>query len=124
MNCDGWEICAAQPAGFEWPALWQSMKLGPPDPPHHAFPAMSHPNAQRVRELVLRTVPDFGIHDTALCGETLLLRDGYYCGRSFKFEGLRAIWLTDANQVKFYSDAGRWLATIELEEAAPRRKAA
>ena len=82
---------------------------------------MSQPNAQRVRELVLRTVPDFGVCDTTPSAETLLLRDGYYCGRCFKFEGVRAIWLSEANQVKFYTDGGRWLATIELEEASPRR---
>ncbi len=85
---------------------------------------MSQPNAQRVRELVLHSAVDFGVRQPIPCGETLLLRDGYYCGRCFKFESLRAIWLSDANQVKFYSDAGRWLGTIDLEEAAPRRKAA
>jgi len=85
---------------------------------------MSHPNAQRIRELVLQSVPDFGVGSPIPCGETVLLRDGTYFGRSFQFEGLRAIWLAEANQLKFYSESGHWLGTIELEEAAPRRRAA
>lgn len=85
---------------------------------------MSQPNTQRVRDLVLRTVAEFGVRDGTPASETLLVRDGYYCGRCFKFAGIRAVWLPDANQVKIYSDAGQWLATVELEEASPRRKAA
>jgi hypothetical protein len=85
---------------------------------------MMHPNAERVRQLVLESLVDFGVMRAVPCGETLLLRDGFYCGRSFNFEGVRAVWMTEAHQVKFFSDGGRWLGTIDLEENAPRRKAA
>ncbi|MBL9124551.1 MAG: hypothetical protein JNG90_13030 [Planctomycetaceae bacterium] len=85
---------------------------------------MNHPNADRVRQLVIESLPDYGVADSELVAETLLLRDGYYCGRSFIFDSIRAVWLAEAGQVKFFADDGRWLGTLELEENAPRRKAA
>lgn len=85
---------------------------------------MNHPNAERVRQLVQESLHDFGATDATPRGETLLLRDGFYCGRCFAFDGVRAVWLTEAHQVKFFSDRGQWLGTIDLEENAPRRKAA
>lgn len=85
---------------------------------------MSQTNADQVRQLVLASLADYGAAGSPLLGETLLLSNGYYCGRSFTFDGIRAVWLADAGEVKFFADSGGWLGTIELEENAPRRKAA
>jgi hypothetical protein len=83
---------------------------------------MNHPNADRVRQLVLESLADYGAADSPLIGETILLRDGFYCGRSFIFDTVRAVWLAEAGQVKFFADDGRWLGTLMLEENAPRRR--
>lgn len=69
-----------------------------------------------VRDLVFKTLKDLGAPNGELCCETLLIRDGYYVGRHFKFEHARAVWFVDANTFKFYGNDGALLKVLRLEE--------
>lgn len=38
--------------------------------------------------------------------ETILIRDGHYCGRRFQGDELQAIWFVEENELKFYGVDG------------------
>lgn len=46
--------------------------------------------------------------------ETILIHDGYYCGRCFECDGLKAIWFVEEDQVKIYDRNGSVVESIEL----------
>ena len=39
--------------------------------------------------------------------ETILVRDGSYCGRRFRTRNFHAVWFLEENQLKFYGPDGR-----------------
>lgn len=57
--------------------------------------------------------------------ESIMIRDGFYCGRNFRFASLRAVWFAEEEQVKIYDADGSLLdafKTDELVVAAPTVK--
>jgi hypothetical protein len=57
--------------------------------------------------------------------ETIKFDRGKCLARSYRVDGLMAMWLVDIGIVQFYDADGNMLATINLlEEAVPRRMAA
>ena len=53
--------------------------------------------------------------------ETLLIRDGFYCGRRFQLGDCSAIWFAEEQQVKFYDATGQF---VESSQEAEIRRAA
>ena len=47
-------------------------------------------------------------------GETMLIRNGCFCGRRFQCDGLEAVWFVEESQVKFYDRAGGILEVLEI----------
>jgi hypothetical protein len=45
--------------------------------------------------------------------ETILIRDGYYCGRKFSCDVAQAIWFMEENQIKVYNRGGNLWAVHE-----------
>ena len=72
-------------------------------------------SAQRVRELVSHTLRDLGADSIDEIDETLLIRDGHYCGRKFECGEHLAIWFTEENEVKFYTEAGTVLKAVATQ---------
>ena len=54
--------------------------------------------------------------------ETVLIRDGHYCGRRFEMDGNSAVWFIEENQIKCFSKDGS-LHTVVDAVAADRRAA-
>lgn len=80
-----------------------------------------------IHQYVLDCFRDLGVEfdEAAEMSETVLVRKGHYCGRSFSYGGLRAVWFAEANEIKVYRDGGPLLRTLRLDEfVAPRRMAA
>ncbi len=76
---------------------------------------------------VVGTFQDLGldVSDAAKMSETVLVRKGHYCGRSYCCGELRAVWFAESNEIKVYRQSGPLLRTLRLNEAAaPRRLAA
>ncbi len=46
--------------------------------------------------------------------ESILIQDGYYCGRRFECNGLKAIWFVEEDQVKIYDRDGSVAESHEL----------
>lgn len=44
--------------------------------------------------------------------ETILIRDGFYCGRRFRAESVHAIWFLEENQLKFFGADGRVVKVV------------
>ena len=57
--------------------------------------------------------------------ETIWIDRGKYVARSYRVDGLMAMWLMDIGIIQFYDADGNMLATINLlEEAVPQRMVA
>jgi len=81
-------------------------------------------NSTHLRRTINAAVADLG-HKTKECKESVLIREGYFVGRKFCFEGVRAIWFAEEEIVKLYADDGQLLATLTVaEQPAGLRRAA
>lgn len=65
----------------------------------------------RVRETVKTAFVTQGLASLDDFCETILIRDGFYCGRSFTCGGLRAVWFVEENVLKFFSQDNGLLFT-------------
>jgi hypothetical protein len=62
---------------------------------------------QLIRDRVHHVFLEQGIPHDAEIRETILVRDGCYCGRRFECDGGHALWFCEENQLKFYGSDGR-----------------
>ena len=77
---------------------------------------------ERTREYIQQVFSELDSDSTSLC-ETVLIRDGLYCGHRFSNERLSAVWFFEEDEIKFY-DANRNLLRVEARERQPLRRAA
>lgn len=85
------------------------------------------PRPDEVRELVMATFDrlDIYIDDPWDVEETILINDGRYSARSYRYAGYLAMWLLDVAIVQFYDDDGNMLCTVNLcDEHEPQRMVA
>ena len=85
------------------------------------------PDTVEVRELVLRTFDEFQTAQTHReeFSETILIEDGCYLARSYRQDGLLAMWLIQDGVLQFYDAEGNMLRTVNLfEELHPKKMAA
>jgi hypothetical protein len=45
---------------------------------------------------------------------TILLRDRYFVGHKYRFDGGYAVWLAETNMIEVYDDGGKLLKTVAL----------
>ena len=69
-----------------------------------------------VRELVSATLKDLGFGDAKLLGERLICSENFYVGVRIAFDGVSAIWLSEAGHVRFVDDSGKLLRIARLTE--------
>jgi hypothetical protein len=69
---------------------------------------------QAIRDCVARTFVELGVEPSQLeqMSDTLLIRDGHYCGRSYRVCGLMAMWL--GGTLQFYGPDGELLKTYAV----------
>jgi hypothetical protein len=67
----------------------------------HATPMLE------IRRLVEQTFRGLGADPDSTLLESILVRDGYYCGRRFDCDGMQAVWFAEENEIKFYGRDGR-----------------
>jgi hypothetical protein len=85
---------------------------------------MDRQQTTSVRDMVVRMFRGYGASDADIAGmqDTLLIRDGHYCGRSFRTPQLMAMWL--GSFIQFYDAQGEMLGAITLANESRRQKAA
>ena len=57
---------------------------------------------ERVRQIVKDTFAQRGLMSFNDFCETILIRDGFYCGRCFACGDFRAVWFLEENAIKFF----------------------
>jgi hypothetical protein len=67
---------------------------------------------EQVRLLVRQTFQELQVPATEGLEETILIRNGFYCGRRFATTAAHAIWFCEENQLKFYGEQGTVLHVI------------
>jgi hypothetical protein len=68
-----------------------------------------------VRRVIDRAMHALGMTADAPPRETILIRDGLFCGRRFEWEDFSAVWFAEENQVKFYGPDGAVLRVLAVE---------
>lgn len=63
-------------------------------------------HAQRIRKLVSETFDRLGVDSSAHFEETVLIRDGFYCGRRYRRDGWQAVWFVEEEQIKIFDRQG------------------
>ncbi|GAA5509913.1 hypothetical protein [Novipirellula caenicola] len=48
--------------------------------------------------------------------ESLLIRDGFFCGRCFRTETFRAVWFIEEDELKIYSNSGNLECVLTGDE--------
>ena len=71
------------------------------------------PVVEQVRHLVLHNCRKLGISTDGGLEETILIRNGFYCGRRFATSGAHAVWFCEENQLKFYGGNGKVLYVLQ-----------
>lgn len=74
---------------------------------------------ETVRALVRSTFAELGLDTTQPWRETVLIREGVYCGRRFDLPGGHAIWFVEEQQIKFYRGDGRLACKRHIEPPCP-----
>jgi hypothetical protein len=78
---------------------------------------------ESVRRQVAETFSELGAPPCEEFRESLLIRDGAYCGRRFQADDGHAIWFVEENQVKFYRADGSVACVIEPKMTIETRQA-
>jgi len=68
---------------------------------------------EAIRDIVSKAFTEYCGSEVEFC-ETMLIRDGFYCGRCFECDTIRAIWFAEESLVKFYGEEGQFLESRQL----------
>jgi hypothetical protein len=75
---------------------------------------MNHAEAtESVRLLIADIFQQLRLSDDDAPRQSLLIRDGYYCGRRFEADRGHALWFFEEDQAKVFGADGRVLRVIE-----------
>lgn len=77
---------------------------------------------QRTREHVLKVFRELESEETVL-RETVLIRDGHYCGHKFSNDQLDAVWFIEEDEIKIY-DANHRLIRVDSQHSGSLKRAA
>jgi hypothetical protein len=69
---------------------------------------------QLVRRLVAGALVSHGDPEETAIEETIMIRQGAYCGRRFRAKSGYAIWFVEENQIKVFEDGGKLLKVLQL----------
>jgi hypothetical protein len=80
---------------------------------------------ERVRHIVKDVFAERGVTALAELCETILVREGFYCGRCFSCRNLRAVWFLEENVIKFFCrESGLLFSRSVVADEPPTRLAA
>ncbi len=71
---------------------------------------------EEIRRHVRRRFETLGAESQVEVVETILIRDGCYCGRRFECDGCMAVWFVEEHQVKFYDREGGVQTTCSVDD--------
>lgn len=78
---------------------------------------------ERIRSAIVAELQAQGVRDLAGIEdlrETILIRNGLYCGRKFECLGHHVVWFAEENEIKFFSPEGKLLLASSPEDCLSR----
>ena len=78
---------------------------------------------ERIRTAISAELVSLGVTDVADLRETILIRNGLFCGRKFECQGHHVVWFIEENEIKFFGPQGNLLRAASPEQCvgeAPR----
>ncbi len=60
----------------------------------------------KIRLAIAEQLSSFGVQNTAALHETILIRNGLFCGRKFQCDGHEVVWFIEEDEIKFFSPCG------------------
>ncbi len=80
--------------------------------------------SERVRVAIREKLEQLGAPHASAMRETVLIRDGAYCGHRFQCDRFQAVWFIEENQIKFYGADGQVVRVVAADtlavEVSPR----
>ncbi|MFP6674226.1 MAG: hypothetical protein VB878_04035 [Pirellulaceae bacterium] len=70
-----------------------------------------------VRQQVHIQLIQLGASEEGVLEETILIRDGMYCGRRFFLDDFMAIWFIEEGELKFFDPSGAVAAVEQVQSA-------
>lgn len=64
---------------------------------------------EKIRLVVAKQLSLLGATGTDSVGESILIRDGLFCGRKFQCSGYHVVWFIEEDEIKFFSPCGELL---------------
>ena len=69
-----------------------------------------------IHDLMAATLSELGLPAPTNFIQTMLMKDRYFVGWKFHYDGGYAIWLADGSTIEFYDERGKLLKTVALED--------
>ncbi len=66
---------------------------------------------EKIRMVIADQMQRLGAHDVSAIQESILIRNGLFCGRKFVCDGYQVVWFFEEDEIKFYSPCGDLLKT-------------
>ncbi|MCU0958992.1 MAG: hypothetical protein MUF48_02710 [Pirellulaceae bacterium] len=76
---------------------------------------------EQIRTLIRDTFAELGGASDTAPRESVLIRDGCFCGRRFEWDGLQAVWFAEEGEIKFYDRSGARVRVVALAAQARQR---
>jgi len=73
---------------------------------------------ERIRHFVQQTFVQFDADASSSIRETILVQNGFYCGRRFSCNELHAVWFVEEGELKFYGPDGSVLKVTDTDALA------
>jgi hypothetical protein len=77
----------------------------------------SFSQTEQIRQIVRDHLRQLGASTSELTRETVLIRQGNYCGHRFEMGEHQAVWFIEEDEVKFYGCDGRTVRVVHPSRA-------
>lgn len=71
---------------------------------------------ERIRTAIRMELASLGVSDLTDFNETIMIRNGSYCGRKFRCQGHHVVWFAEENEIKFFGPSGDILRASSAEQ--------
>lgn len=61
---------------------------------------------EKIRSVIADQLRTFGVEDTDSLHESILIRNGLFCGRKFMCESYEVVWFLEEDEIKFFGPCG------------------
>ena len=79
---------------------------------------------ERIRAAICVELAALGVTDLIDLRETILIRNGLYCGRKFQCQGHSVVWFVEENEIKFFGRSGNLLLASTAEQCLAKEQLA